>query len=282
METKIINCKQIAENIRQNLSDKIKKIQQEKNITPALATIIVGNDPASKSYVKNKEKVCTAVGIKSFTYEMDESTSQEELLKLIDDLNTRNDVHGILVQVPLPKHIDEDTVAKRIDINKDVDCFNPENAGKLFRGQKCIHPCTPKGIVRILKETGIEIQGKKAVVIGRSNIVGKPAAMLLLNDNATVTICHSRTKDLKSQIKDADIVVSAVGKIGLIKGDMLKSGAAVVDAGTTMADGKLKGDVDFDSALGIAEYITPVPGGVGAMTTTMLIENVLEAFEKNE
>lgn len=278
----IIDGKEIAKRIRRELSDKIKKIENSKCIKPTLATIIVAGDPASAAYVKNKEKVCNETGLNSITYELPNETKQEELVKLIQEFNSRDDIHGILVQVPLPEHINEDVIARTIAPHKDVDCFNPENAGKLFRGEKCLMPCTPKGIIRLIKECGIDISGKKAGVVGRSNIVGKPAAVMLLNNNATVIVCHSKTPNLKSQLIDCDIIVSAVGKPGLITADMVKEGAVVIDAGTTMVDGKLKGDVDFDSVSLKASYITPVPGGVGAMTTTMLIENVLEASGYDE
>lgn len=254
----------------------------EKGIKPTLATIIVEGDEASAAYVKNKEKVCLQTGLGSVTYELKGDTKEEELVELIKELNSREDIHGIIVQVPLPKHINENKIASLIDYRKDVDCFNPENAGRLFRGEKCLMPCTPKGIIRLMKEYGIEISGKKAAVVGRSNIVGKPAAIMLLNNNATVVLCHSKTADLKSQLIDCDIIVSAVGKPMLITADMVKEGAVVIDAGTTMVDGKLKGDVDFENVLKKASYITPVPGGVGSMTTTMLIENVLEAFNNYE
>lgn len=277
MGATIIDGKEIAKKIRRELGEKINHIEKTKGVKPGLATVIVGGDPASVAYVKNKDKVCMETGINSLTWELDATTSEEELIKLINELNERGDIHGILVQVPLPKHISEDKIARTISPEKDVDCFNPENTGKLFRGEKCLLPCTPKGILRLIKETGIEISGKKAGVIGRSNIVGKPAALLLLNESATVTICHSRTKNLKEELIDCDIIVSAVGKPGLVTGDMIKEGAAVLDAGTSMVDGKLKGDVNFEEALEKAGFITPVPGGVGSMTTTMLIENVLEA-----
>lgn len=275
----IINGKEIASKIRQELKAKLNKIYDEKGVKLGLATVIVGGDPASVAYVKNKEKVCSEVGLNSFTYELPYETSQEEMVRLINELNFREDVHGILIQVPLPKHIDENTIANVISPMKDVDGFNTQNSGKLFRGEKCLIPCTAKGILRLIKESGIKIEGKKATVVGRSNIVGKPAAMLLLKENATVTLCHSRTKNLKDELYDADIIISAVGKKGLIKSDMVKEGAVVIDAGTSVYEGKLFGDVDFENVKEKASYITPVPGGVGSMTTTMLIENVLEASQ---
>lgn len=279
MDAIIINGKEIASKIRQELKVKLNKIYDEKGVKLGLATVIVGGDPASIAYVKNKEKVCNEVGLNSFTYELPYETSQEEVAKLISDLNFREDIHGILIQVPLPKHIDENIIANVISPMKDVDGFNTQNSGKLFRGEKCLIPCTAKGILRLIKESGIKIEGKKAAVIGRSNIVGKPAAMLLLKENATVTLCHSRTNNLKDELYDADIIISAVGKKGLIKSDMVKEGAVVIDAGTSVYEGKLFGDVDFENVKEKASYITPVPGGVGSMTTTMLIENVLEASQ---
>ena len=277
MSAQILNGKEIAKNIRKKLTDKIDLINVKHNIKLALASIIVGDDPASSSYIKNNEKVCMETGIKPVTYRLPYDTTQDELIKLINELNNRSDIHGILMQVPLPEHINENVIASTISEFKDVDCFNPQNSGKLFRGEKCIYPCTPKGIIRLIKETGIDIKGKNAAVVGRSNIVGKPAAMMLLNNNATVTVCHSKTTNLKEILKNCDIVVSAVGKPGFINGDMIKDGAVVIDAGTTMVNGKLKGDIDFDSAAQKASFITPVPGGVGSMTTTMLVENILEA-----
>ncbi|MCX7903962.1 MAG: bifunctional 5,10-methylenetetrahydrofolate dehydrogenase/5,10-methenyltetrahydrofolate cyclohydrolase [Caloramator sp.] len=277
MAALIIDCKSIAKNIRDELKVKIGEYEAKYGHKLCLATIIVGGDPASVSYVKNKEKVCIEAGLKSMTYELPESTSEKDLLELIYKLNNDETVHGILVQVPLPKHIDEDKIANAIAVNKDVDCFNPINAGKLYRGEKCLVPCTPKGILRILKEMKIEIKGLKVAVVGRSNIVGKPVAALMLHDDATVTICHSKTKNLKDILIESDIVISAVGKPKLITEDMIKEGAVVIDAGTTLVDGKLVGDVDFKNVVKKASMITPVPGGVGSMTTTMLIENVLEA-----
>ena len=282
MSAQILSGRDIAKTIRKNLSEKISLINSRHNIKLTLASIIAGDDPASYAYIKNNEKVCRDTGINPVTYKLPYDTTQDELIKLINELNERHDIHGILIQVPLPKHINENIIAGTISEFKDVDCFNPKNSGKLFRGEKCIYPCTPKGIIRLIKETGIDIKGKYAAVVGRSNIVGKPAAMMLLNNNATVAICHSKTANLKEILLNCDIIVSAVGKPGLINGDMIKDGAVVIDAGTTMINGKLKGDVDFDSAAEKASYITPVPGGVGSMTTTMLVENILEASGYDE
>ena len=270
--------KATAQKIRKELSQKIADIKNSSGIKIGLAGIIVGNDPASVAYISNQKKTCTQAGLDFDLYELAEDTSEQDLLSLIKKLNNDTDIYGIIIQVPLPRHINENTIAQAIAPNKDVDCFNPINTGKLFRGMNCLKPCTPKGIIRLLEEYDIELKGKKAVVVGRSNIVGKPAGMLLLNKDATVVFCHSKSTNLNEELKTADIIVCAVGKAGLISGKSIKEGAVVVDAGTNLVDGKLKGDVDFDSMLTKASYITPVPGGVGSMTTTMLIENVLEAM----
>ncbi len=278
MEAKIIDGKSISKSIKDDLKEKIENIKEQKNIVPGLATILVGDDEASKAYVYSKEKVCKALGVYTENFFLERETQEEEVLKLIERLNIDEKINGILVQLPLPNHIDELLIAEAIDPKKDVDCINPINAGKLFCGKKGLIPCTPKGIIRLIKYTNVNISGKHAVVIGRSNIVGKPVASLLLKENATVTICHSKTKNLGEYTRRADIIVSAVGRAGLITGGMIKSGAIVIDAGTTMVDGKLKGDVNFDEAREVASYITPVPGGVGSMTTAMLVENILESM----
>lgn len=273
----IINGKEIAMGIRKDIAGIIERLRAENDIHIGLAAVALEKDDASGAYLKNLEKVCNDVGINYYLFELPQNTTEEKMIETINELNLRKDINGIIVQVPLPKYINEDKIAKSIALNKDVDCFNPENLGKLFRGEKCLIPCTPKGIMRLLSEVGVELEGKRAAVIGRSNIVGKPTAMLLLNKNATVTICHSKTQNLSEILMEADIVVSAVGVPGIITGDMVKAGAVVIDAGTRIVDGVLKGDVDFEAVAKKASYITPVPGGVGAMTTTMLIENVLEA-----
>lgn len=278
----IINGKEIALKIRREITIKIDDLKTNKNIQVGLAALALEKDEASGSYLKNLAKVCNDVGIQFHLFELEKNITEEKMIGLINELNIREDIHGIIVQVPLPKYINEDKIAKAIALNKDVDCFNPENLGKLFRGEKCLHPCTPKGIMRLLAEYKIEIEGKKVAVIGRSNIVGKPVAILLLDKHATVTICHSKTKDLESQLLHYDIIVSAVGVPGLIKGHMIKEGAIIIDAGTRFVDGVLRGDVEFESVEKKASFITPVPGGVGAMTTTMLVENVLEASGYHE
>ena len=282
METKIIDGKAIASKIREELKMRVKQLKIQKDITPGLVVILVGQDPASQIYVSNKGKACQQIGIASRVYRLPENTSQEELLLLISKLNCDKEIHGILVQLPLPKHIDEFYVLHTIDPKKDVDGFHPTNAGKLFSGQKTIIPCTPKGIMKMIYATKYKIQGKHAVVIGRSNIVGKPMALLLLGENATVTICHSKTIHIAEFTHQADILIAAVGKPGFVTGDMIKPGAFVVDVGTTRVDEKLKGDVDFETAKSVAGFLTPVPGGVGPMTITMLLENTIEAGEQYE
>jgi len=277
---KIIDGKEIAAEVRREIKERVKKLK-EMGITPGLSVILVGDNPASQVYVRNKEKACEEVGIKSETYRLPGNTSQEELLELIDKLNNNNDVHGILVQLPVPEQIDPEAVIKAISPDKDVDGFHPINMGRLILGQEGFKPCTPYGCMVMLEKIGIEIEGKKAVVVGRSSIVGKPISMMLLQENATVTLCHSRTKDLGRETREADILVVATGKPGLVKGDMVKPGAVVIDVGINrLDDGRLVGDVDFESASAVAGWITPVPGGVGPMTITMLLHNTLEAAEK--
>ncbi|KPU28092.1 5,10-methylene-tetrahydrofolate cyclohydrolase [Caloranaerobacter sp. TR13] len=280
MKDNVINGKEIAKKIRANLAKEVEIIKSRYGKVPGLAVVLVGNDPASHTYVSMKEKACKKIGMYSEVHRLSENTSQDQIIELIDKLNEDDKIDGILVQLPLPKGINENIVNYRISPEKDVDGFHAVNAGNLFLGEKGFIPCTPKGIIRLIKETGIEIEGKNAVVVGRSNIVGKPTAILLLNENATVKICHSRTKDLAKHVKEADILVSAVGKPEIIKGEMIKEGAVVIDAGTTKVNGKLVGDVEFDLAKNRASWITPVPGGVGPMTIAMLLENTLEAFKK--
>ena len=273
----IIDGRKIAQKIRNDLTNKIIKIKKEKNIKLGLAAIALEKDDASGFYLENIKNVCNEIGVDYYLYELEKNIEEEQIVNKIIELNNSKNIHGIIVQVPLPKYINEGRIAMAIALPKDVDCFNPENSGKLFRGEKCLLPCTPKGIMRLLSESNIELLGKKVAVVGRSNIVGKPVAMLLLNKNATVTICHSKTRNLSQILSESDIIVSAVGSPNLITGDMIKYGAIVIDAGTRVVEGVLKGDVDFGSAISKVSLITPVPGGVGAMTTTMLIENVLEA-----
>ena len=279
---KIINGKEISATIRAEIKEGAEKLVTESGVRPGLAVIIVGEDPASQVYVRNKKKACDEVGFYSETYELPADTTQEELNALVDKLNNNDKIHGILCQLPLPKHLDENEVIMRISPAKDVDAFHPENVGKIMIGDYSFLPCTPAGVMALLERSGIEVSGKECVVVGRSNIVGKPQAMLLLHANGTVTVCHSRTKDLAEVCRRADILVAAIGKADFFTGDMIKEGAVVIDVGMNRrADGKLTGDVDFASVEPKASYITPVPGGVGPMTITMLMKNTLTAAKNS-
>ena len=276
---KLIDGKKISGEIKDELKEKVAQLK-EKGVEVTLAVIQVGNDPASTVYVGNKKKACAYIGINSLAYELPEETTQEELLDLVRQLNDREDVNGILVQLPLPAHIDEDTVIRTIAPEKDVDGFHPQSVGLLSIGQKGFVSCTPAGIIQLLKRSGIEIDGKECVVVGRSNIVGKPMAMLLIRENGTVTVCHSHTRDLKEVTRRADILVVAIGKRQFITADYVKEGATVIDVGMhRKEDGKLCGDVDFDSVEPVAGAITPVPGGVGPMTIAMLMNNCVSSVE---
>ena len=273
----LIDGKVISAQIKDEVKEKIAGLK-EQGCEVTLVVIQVGADPASSVYVRNKKKACEYVGIRSLAYELPEETTEEKLLELIRELNDRTDVNGILVQLPLPEHIDEQAVIHAISPLKDVDAFHPVNVGKIMIGDYDFLPCTPAGIMELIASTGVDISGKQCVVIGRSNIVGKPMAMLLLQKNGTVTICHSRTKNLKELAASADILVVAIGKPKFVTADMVKEGAIVIDVGINrMEDGKLCGDVDFDSVEPKAGYITPVPGGVGPMTIAMLMKNTLHA-----
>ncbi|MCL2855773.1 MAG: bifunctional methylenetetrahydrofolate dehydrogenase/methenyltetrahydrofolate cyclohydrolase FolD [Defluviitaleaceae bacterium] len=261
-----------------NIKQKIKADLEGLGIVPGLAVVIVGDDAASHVYVNHKKKDCAQCGIKSETFELPADTGQDKLMELIHELNSRDDIHGILVQLPLPKGYDEQAVIQAISPKKDVDAFHMENIGRVLDGNFTFAPCTPYGVMRLLEHHGIDPAGKHCVVVGRSNIVGKPMAMLLLHKHATVTICHSRTKDLAEMTRKADILVAAVGKIGLITADMVKPGAVVIDVAINRGDdGKLYGDVDYAPVAEIASYITPVPGGVGPMTRAILMENTIIA-----
>ena len=276
MMPKIIDGKTISTQIKDELKEKVAR----ENIKATLAVIQVGNDPASTVYVGNKKKACEYIGIGSASYELPEETSEEELLKLIDDLNADDSVNGILVQLPVPAHINEKKVINRISPLKDVDGFHPESVGNLCIGQEGFVSCTPAGIIELIKRSGITIEGKECVVIGRSNIVGKPMALLLLANNGTVTVCHSRTQNLKEVCKRADILVVAIGRPKMIDHEYIKEGATVIDVGIhRMDNGKLCGDVDFDDCADLAGAITPVPGGVGPMTIAMLMVNIVKAAE---
>ena len=273
----VIDGKSLAKKIREGLKDDVAKLKK-KGIIPKLAVIMVGDDKASKVYVKNKSKACEEIGIEYEEFLRNSDITMDELLSLIDELNARDDIHGILLQSPIPKHLDINKAFNRIDYRKDVDGFNPVNVGKLVIGEDCFISCTPFGVMKMLEEYGIDIEGKNAVVVGRSNIVGKPLAQCLLAKNATVTICHSRTKNIHQITTNADILVAALGKPRYIKDTMVKEGAVVIDVGINRTeDGKLVGDVDFESVSKKASYITPVPGGVGPMTIAMLMTNLVKA-----
>ena len=277
----IIDGKTMAMELRAALKNEVDILKETQGVTPGLAVVLVGDDPASKVYVRNKGKACEEAGIRSVQRFLPEDASEERLLGLIRDLNDDSEIHGILVQLPLPKHLDQTKVLEAVSIEKDVDGFHPYNVGMLTLGKPVFEPCTPRGIMALLDSTGIEIEGKDAVVIGRSNIVGKPAALMLLSRNATVTLCHSKTKDLAARVSSADIVIAAVGRPGFVKGDWIKRGAVVIDVGINrLPDGRLTGDVEFLKASSRAGYITPVPGGVGPMTIAMLLENTLDAAER--
>jgi len=279
---KLLLGKEISARIKGEIAEEVKKLKSE-GVNPGLAVIIVGDDPASRVYVNNKKKACEVCGIYSEEYALSGETTQAELLTLIDTLNNKKDISGILVQLPLPKHIDEETVINAINPKKDVDAFHPVNVGKIMVGNYDFLPCTPAGVMELIKESGVDVCGKECVVVGRSNIVGKPQAMLLLHQNGTVTICHSRTKDLKEKTKQADILVAAVGIPKFITGDMIKEGAVVIDVGINRLEDKtLCGDVDFESAEKVAGAITPVPGGVGPMTIAMLMKNTIKAAVINK
>lgn len=276
----ILDGKKVSQRVKDELKEQVISLK-EKGIDPGLAVIIVGNDSASRVYVNNKKKACEYIGIRSEEYALGEETTQDELLNLVKELNERKDIHGILCQLPLPKHINEETILYAIDPKKDVDAFHPVNVGKIMIGDFDFLPCTPAGVMDLIEESGIDLTGKECVVIGRSNIVGKPQAMLLLHKNATVTICHSRTKDLKEVCKRADVLVVAVGRAKMVDASYIKEGAVVIDVGMDRDEnGKLCGDVDFDSACKVAGAITPVPGGVGPMTIATLMRNAVTAAIK--
>ncbi|AIE60678.1 bifunctional methylenetetrahydrofolate dehydrogenase/methenyltetrahydrofolate cyclohydrolase FolD [Bacillus methanolicus] len=280
MAAQIINGKEISKKIRSEIAKEVDELKK-LNVIPGLAVILVGNNQASRTYVKSKQKACQELGMHSLLFEYPETIEESELLNKIEELNHDDTIHGILVQLPLPEHINEVKVIEAISPDKDVDGFHPINIGRMMTGQDAFLPCTPYGIMVLLKEMGIDAAGKNVVVIGRSNIVGKPSGQLFLNENATVTYCHSKTKDLKAHTKKADILVSAVGKANFITADFIKEGAVVIDVGINRnEDGKLCGDVAFEEAKEIAGYITPVPGGVGPMTITMLMYNTLKAAKK--
>lgn len=278
---KIIDGKAVAAQVKNEVKQEVSKLKA-KGIEIGLAVVIVGNDPASQVYVRNKQKDCDEVGFKSFQYALPAETTQQKLLELVDSLNNDPKVNGILVQLPLPKHIDEKTIINAIDPKKDVDAFHPVNVGHIMIGDYSFLPCTPAGVMELIKSTGTEIAGKNCVVIGRSNIVGKPQALMLLHESGTVTVCHSKTQNLKEICSAADILVAAVGKAKMIDADYIKEGAVVIDVGMNRDEnGKLCGDVDFESCKDKAGFITPVPGGVGPMTRAMLMRNTLTSYKNS-
>jgi len=276
MSATIIDGKAVAREMEETMRAEVAAMAAS-GLTPGLAVVLVGEDPASKIYVGNKEKSCERLGIASFAYRLPQDTSEADLLALIAELNARKDVHGLLVQLPLPEQIDSKKVLLAIDPAKDVDGFHPLNVGSLFVDESPMPPCTPAGVMELIKRAGVELKGKSAVVVGRSNIVGKPVAILLLREHATVTICHSRTVNLPDVCRGADVLVAAVGKPEMVKGDWVKPGAVVIDVGVNRVDGKLVGDVEFAAACQRAAAITPVPGGVGPMTIAMLMRNTIKA-----
>ena len=282
MSYELIDGKLVASKIREEIKDRVAEIKNKHSKIPGLAAILVGDDPASEIYVRNKRKACEDVGIYSEEHKLSGDIAQEDLLKLINRLNGDENINGILVQLPLPKHIDDSTVLNSVSPEKDVDGFHPINAGLLFEGKPRFIACTPHGIIKMLEFYNIDIEGKNAVVLGRSNIVGKPASMLLLQKNATVTICHSRTRNLDKILKSADLIVAAIGRAKFVTPKMVKEGSVIIDVGINrLDDGKLVGDVDFENVKDISSYITPVPGGVGPMTITMLLWNTVSSLEQS-
>jgi methylenetetrahydrofolate dehydrogenase (NADP+)/methenyltetrahydrofolate cyclohydrolase len=275
----LIDGKKVSATVKEQIEAEVKKLQSKTNKVPGLATVLVGEDPASSVYVRNKNKTCQRLGFKSFEHHLPENTGESELLALVKSLNDNEEVNGILVQLPLPDQIDSEKILEAIDPAKDVDGFHPINVGRMMVGNATLTPCTPTGIIELLDHYRVGIEGKHAVVVGRSNIVGKPVSILLLHRNATVTICHSRTQDLPAMVKTADIIIAAVGRPRFVTADMVKKGAVVIDVGINRVDGKLVGDVDFENVEPIAELITPVPGGVGPMTIALLMQNTLKAFK---
>jgi methylenetetrahydrofolate dehydrogenase (NADP+)/methenyltetrahydrofolate cyclohydrolase len=278
--SQIIDGKAVAAAVREEVRQAVERMRSESGVIPGLATVLVGDDPASATYVRNKHKACANTGLHSVGHELPATTSQQELLRLVDDLNRRSDVHGILVQLPLPAGLDPNAVVAAVDPRKDVDGLHPLNQARLLAGLPGLRPCTPLGIMRLIETTGTELKGKRAVVVGRSNLVGKPIAFLLLEQHATLTICHSRTRDLADEVSRADVLVAAIGKAELVRGSWIRPGSVVIDVGTNRrADGTLVGDVEFAVARERAAFITPVPGGVGPMTIAMLLRNTVSAAQ---
>ena len=281
MAARLIDGKALAQTIRDRIAKDVADLQARSGIRPGLAAILVGDDPASKLYVKNKQKACDAAGIYVDEHKLPATTTQAELLALIEKVNADPKVHGILVQLPLPKQIDSKVILDAVDPHKDADGFHPYNMGRLVEGMAMFTPCTPKGVIKMIESTGVTIEGKRAVVVGRSNIVGKPAALLLMHRHATVTVCHSKTRDLPGVCREAEILVVAIGKAKFVTADMVREGAVVVDVGVNrLADGTFVGDVDFGPVSERASWISPVPGGVGPMTIAMLLDNTLESAKR--
>ena len=281
MAARLIDGKILAQTVRDRIAKDVAELRAKTGISPGLATILVGEDPASHLYVKNKQKACDAAGIYVDDHKLPVSTTQSELLALIEKANQDDRIHGILVQLPLPKHIDSRVVLEAVSPMKDADGFHPYNLGRLVEGTPMFEACTPKGIIKMIESVGVGIEGKRAVVVGRSNIVGKPVALMLLHRHATVTVCHSRTRDLPAVCREAEILVVAIGKARLVTADMVREGAVVIDVGTNrLPDGKFVGDVDFDPVRERAGWISPVPGGVGPMTITMLLDNTVESAKR--
>lgn len=279
---KIIDGREVSRSIKENIKSFVENRKQENKQVPKMASILVGNDGGSKYYLNSQEKIATSLGILFDKIILDENTKEEELISLIDKLNNDKSIYGIMLQLPLPKHINEKKVVNTISPKKDIDCLTYENVGKLYLGEDAFLPCTPNSIITLLKEYNVKLEGKEVVILGRSNIVGKPAFQMFLNENATVTVCHSKTKNLKEICKRADILVAAIGSPKFINSEYIKDGAIIIDVGTSSFEGKITGDVDFDSVLEKVSLITPVPGGVGALTTILLINNVCEAVKKYE
>ncbi len=281
MAARLIDGKALAQQVRDRLAQASAELLAQKGIKPGLATILVGDDPASQIYVRNKQKACELAGIHVDDHKLSVSTTQAELLALIDKKNADPQIHGILVQLPLPKHIDSKVILEAVSPLKDADGFHPYNLGRLVEGHPVFEACTPKGVIKMIESTGVAIEGKRAVVVGRSNIVGKPLALMLLQRNATVTICHSKTKDLPAVCREAEILLVAIGKAKFVTADMVRDGAVVIDVGTNKTpEGKLCGDVDFEPVSQKASWISPVPGGVGPMTIAMLLENTVESAKR--
>jgi methylenetetrahydrofolate dehydrogenase (NADP+)/methenyltetrahydrofolate cyclohydrolase len=277
MAATVIDGKAVAASVRERVKGEVEELAADLGRPPGLATVLVGDDPASAIYVRRKHEACEEVGIRSFDHKPDGSISQEDLLALVQELNDSEEVDGILVQLPLPDHLDAEPVVNALDPDKDVDGLTPISAGRLARGEPGLVPCTPQGIMELLASAGVDPEGKEAVIVGRSNLVGRPVFSLLVGANATVTICHSRTRDLGEVCRRAEILIAAAGQPGLVTGDMIRRGATVIDVGTNRTDDGLVGDVDFDAAVEVAGAITPVPGGVGPMTIAMLLANTVEA-----